>query len=391
VPSLSPSTDLPAFRFVPSPQTFVVEEVPAYLPSGAGEHTYLWIEKRGITTLDAVATLARRFGVGAHDVGYAGMKDRHATARQWLSLPGVDPAAAVGTETMAAPPPATGEEEPNRPPSDPRVAILRAERHGNKLRVGHLRGNRFEVVVLAGGTGTDASAEELARRLGALAASGLPNRYGEQRFGAAADNAERGFALLRGELRERDRRRRRLLLSAAQAAVFNEVLARRQATERMRTVLTGDVLQRRESGGVFITEAPDVDQARLDAGELVITGPMPGSWAREPPPETEARALEDEALAKLGITRAAFAAGGRDLPGTRRPLLIPVTLEEPAATEEPAPTPAGANAADAAGELGAAAAKAVRLRFALPAGSYATVVLEQIGVRVEPAAGARGG
>jgi tRNA pseudouridine13 synthase len=389
---LQDSPDSPAFRFVPSPETFVVEELSAYVPSGAGEHTYLWIEKRGITTLDAVAVLARRFGIGTHDVGYAGMKDRHATARQWLSLHGVDPVAAVATE--AAPVAAIGAEAPARPPPDPRVRILRAERHGNKLRVGHLRGNRFETVVLSGGGGGgggQATAEELARRLAALVASGLPNRYGEQRFGAAADNAERGFALLRGELRERDRRRRRLLLSAAQAAVFNEVLARRQATERMRTVLTGDVLQRRESGGVFITEAPDVDQARLDAGELVITGPMPGSWAREPPPETEARALEDEALAKLGITRAAFAAGGRDLPGTRRPLLIPVTLEEPAATEEPAPTPAGANAADAAGELGAAAAKAVRLRFALPAGSYATVVLEQIGVRVEPAAGARGG
>src|ERR1039457_2761763 len=81
-------------RFVSSPETFFVEEIPAYLPSGEGDHTYVWIEKRNLTTLDAVNRLARVLGVENRDVGYAGMKDRRATTRQWLSLSGVDPARA---------------------------------------------------------------------------------------------------------------------------------------------------------------------------------------------------------------------------------------------------------------------------------------------------------
>lgn len=334
-------------RFHPSPDTFLVEEIPAYLPSGAGGHTFVWIEKRGITTLDAVGELARRLGLSPRDLGYAGMKDRHSTARQWLSLPGVTPEAALAGES--------GESGGGG------VRVLRAERHGHKLRVGHVAANRFEVVVgdVDGAAGLAALGEGLAR----VAAAGLPNRYGEQRFGAAADNAARGLALLRGERRERDRRLRRLLLSATQAAVFNEVLALRRAEGSLATVLAGDVLQRRDSGGVFVTTEPDLDQRRLDAGELVITGPMPGGWAREPPPGTPARAIEERALAAVGVSGAAFAALGKDLPGTRRPLLTTVTLGTPPA--EPGPD-----------------AGAARLRFTLPAGSYATVLLAEIGVTI---------
>src|SRR5450759_2015009 len=113
-------------RFVSSPDSFLVEEIPAYLPSGQGEHTYLWIEKQNLTTLDAVGKLARVLGVEARDVGYAGMKDRRATTRQWLSVLGVDPARAreIAVEGLR---------------------VLAIGRHGNKLRVGHLHGNRFEI------------------------------------------------------------------------------------------------------------------------------------------------------------------------------------------------------------------------------------------------------
>src|SRR6185369_392514 len=180
-------------------ETFLVEEIPAYVPSGTGEHTFLWIEKKDLTTIEAVRRVARVCHVDPRDVGYAGMKDRHATTRQWLSVPGLEPARAleIGIEGLT---------------------VLRALRHGNKLRTGHLHGNRFEVV-LTGDSSDDVAA--LADGVAALAASGLPNRYGEQRFGAAGDNAAVGLALLRGERRERDHRRRRLMLSAAQSAVFN--------------------------------------------------------------------------------------------------------------------------------------------------------------------------
>jgi tRNA pseudouridine13 synthase len=338
--------------FVPSPERFVVEEIAAYAPVGEGEHTFLWIEKRGLTTMDAIRRLARLLDVDPRDVGYAGLKDRNAVTRQWVSVPRLDPARA-------------------RLVSEPDLAVLEAIRHGNKLRTGHLRGNRFEVVVSVAGEGASSSASaralsELRGRLEDLALRGVPNRFGAQRFGAAGDNAAAGLAILRGERRERDHRLRKLLLSAAQSAVFNRALELRAADANgLRTVRLGDVLQKVASGGLFVCEDVEVDQRRVDAGELVVTGPLPGGREKEPPPGTPARAVEDEALAAVDATREDFARAGRDLPGARRPFLVPLTLGDPAVQPEPA----------AAG-LGEAA---VRLRFSLPAGSYATVVVAALG------------
>jgi tRNA pseudouridine13 synthase len=328
--------------FSPSPDTFVVEEIAAYAPAGEGEHTFLWIEKRGVTTMDAARRIARLLGVDARDVGYAGLKDRNAVTRQWLSVPRVDP-------------------ERARAIAEPDLVVLEAARHGNKLRTGHLRGNKFEMVVRV----PAAEVEGLRARLGALAAGGVPNRFGEQRFGAAGDNASAGLAILRGERRERDHRLRKLLLSAAQSAVFNRALELRAAdADGLRTVRAGDVLQKAASGGLFVTEDVAVDQARVDAGELAITGPLPGGREKEPPPDSPARALEDAALAAAGATREDFARAGRDLPGARRPYLVPLTLGDPPVQPEPGPP--------------SPEEVAVRLRFSLPAGSYATVVVEAL-------------
>jgi tRNA pseudouridine13 synthase len=334
-----------AVRFTPSPERFVVEEIAAYEPSGEGEHTFLWVEKRGLTTPEAVKRLARLLDVDARDVGYAGLKDRHAVTRQWMSVPRVDP-------------------ERARAIAEPELAVREARRHGNKLRTGHLRGNRFEVVVTVD-AGDDAL-ERLRARLERLAAEGVPNRFGAQRFGAAGDNAAAGLAVLRGERRERDARVRRLLLSAAQSAVFNRALELRAAAPGgLRGVLAGDVLQKVTSGGLFVTEDTAVDQRRVDAGELAITGPMPGGREKEPPPGTPARAVEDQALSGAGATREDFARAGRDLPGARRPYLVPLTLGEPPVQPEPA--------------LAGPGEVAVRLRFSLPAGAYATVVIAALG------------
>jgi tRNA pseudouridine13 synthase len=328
-------------RFVASPETFVVEEIPAYPPSGEGEHTYLWIEKRGLTTPEAERRLGQALRVSPRDIGHAGMKDRHATTRQYLSLLGTTPEAALAA---AGPGGIDG------------LVVLAASRHGNKLRMGHLKGNRFEVVLTEVAAGEAAA---IAERLAELGSTGLPNWYGEQRFGAAGDNTERALAIVRGQLRERDWKKRQFLLSALQSAVFNRTLELRQADGLLR-VRPGDVLQKRESGGLFVCEDPSVDQPRVDAGELVPTGPLPGNREKEPPEGTAARALEDEALAAVGVTRAELAPLGRDLPGARRPVVVAVELGDPPTTDE------------GGGHL--------RLRFGLPSGSYATVVVRALGV-----------
>jgi tRNA pseudouridine13 synthase len=291
--------------------------------------------------MDAVRRVAGMLGVDARDVGYAGMKDRHATTRQWISVPRVEPEIALQIAGVD-------------------LQVLAARRHGNKLRIGHLRGNRFEMVLTGNvGDGDDALAKLLAR-LGELAAGGLANRFGDQRFGMSGDNAAEGLAILRGQRRERDHRRRKLLLSAAQSAVFNRYLELRATSGRLTEVRLGDVLQKTDTGGMFVCEDAAADQARVDAGGVVPTGPMPGGRVMEPPPATPSRALEDQALADSGATREDFDRAGRDLPGARRPVVVAVEMGDPPLTAEPA---------------GEGLTPAVRLRFALPAGSYATVVL----------------
>jgi tRNA pseudouridine13 synthase len=342
--------------FQPSPERFIVEEIAAYPPSGEGAHTFLWIEKRGLTTFDAIARVAGALNVGARDLGYAGLKDRHALTRQWLSVPAVDPERALGL-------------------SGADLTVLSAVRHPHKLRLGHLRGNRFEVVLT--GAATEDEIEALAVRFAALGASGVPNRFGAQRFGAAGDNAAAGLALLRGERRERDRRRRRLLLSAVQSAVFNHALDLRAASGDLTRVRPGDVLQKADSGGLFASIDPVVDQARVDRGEVVLTGPLPGGREIEPPPESPARALEDQAIAAVGATREDFARAGRELPGARRPLLLKVTADGESFLREPLSS-ADDRSDDSSHDRAEAGARAVRLRFSLPAGGYATIVVEAL-------------
>ena len=128
----------------------------------------------------------------------------------------------------------------------------------------------------------------------------------------------------------------------------------------LRRVRPGDVLQKTGSGGLFVCADVAGDQARVDAGEVMPTGPMPGSRVMEPPADSESAALEHQALAVIGATRADFERAGRDLPGARRPVIVTVALGEPAVAAE-------ANSSDA-----------LRVKFSLPAGSYATVVIDSL-------------
>jgi tRNA pseudouridine13 synthase len=312
------------------PEDFRVEEIPLYAPLGSGEHTFLFVEKRLRTTEEVVRDLARGAGAAPRDVGYAGRKDRHAVTRQWFSVPRLDPAAALRLELTGA-------------------RVLEALRHPHKLRTGQLRGNRFAVRL------RDVEPSALAglrATLEALRAQGLPNRFGAQRFGRDGRNAERGRGVLAG-LRPARGRAARFSVSALQAQVFNEVLARRPRP--LARLEAGDLALRHESGGVFAVVDPGREQPRADFFEISATGPIVGTrapLAAGAPGERERAVL---AAFGLGAELGAPPRGLR-LRGSRRALRVrpqEVSLEE---------------------EGGGRAL----LRFALPPGSYASVLVEEL-------------
>ena len=313
------------------PEDFAVEEIPLYAPTGEGEHTFVWIEKRLRTTEEASRDLARAAGVAPRDVGYAGRKDRFAVARQTLSVPGLDPERALGL-------------------SLPGVRVLAAARHPHKLRTAQLRGNRFALRLRE----LDAGLAALEAALAELAREGLPNRFGEQRYGSDGRNAERGRDVLLGRTRPRDRREARFLVSALQAAVFDEVLARRPRP--LRRLEGGDVAVVHASGGLFVVDDAAREQARADAFEISATGPIVGGRERAPGGGVARR--EAEALAGFGLDAAVLDAPPRGLRlrGARRALRV-----RPA---EIAVEPGGPREA--------------WLRCVLPPGSYASVLLAEL-------------
>jgi tRNA pseudouridine13 synthase len=277
VPTSAASIDAVIRR---EPADFVVEEIPAYEPCGEGEHLYVTFRKTGLTTLQAVRAIATALGVDHQGAGFAGMKDRHAITTQAASFPfaaGRDPAEAMRAASEG-------------------LQIIAAKRHQNKLRTGHLRGNRFTLTL------REIAADALPAiesRLRDVALRGVPNAFGPQRFGRDGDNPERALAWLRGKERPpRDKRERRLLFSALQSRAFNQVLAAREQDDSWETVLLGDLAQKHDSGGVFLVGESDLDDARDRAarGLISATGPMFGSKMRWPtgrPAEMEQAVLAE--------------------------------------------------------------------------------------------------
>ncbi len=312
---------------------FEVEEIPAYEPCGSGEFLYLWVEKRGIGAEYFVRQIARRLGISQGEVGTAGLKDRHAVTRQMISVPDI---------CM---------DRLNQLEGDG-IRLLNVSRHGNKLKPGHLRGNRFQILIR--GIDLDAAAR-LPPLLNRLREQGLANYYGPQRFGHQGETVQLGLALLRDESMPRPRNRflLRLALSAAQGALFNHYLAQRLRDGLLRQVLTGDVMAKWPVGGLFLAADVAREQARLDAREIVPTGPIFGRKMFAAAQAAAAR--EAAALAEAQLTSETFFRFGKLLRGTRRHAII-------------YPEDLAANI-DADG---------ARLRFVLPAGSYATVLLREI-------------
>ncbi len=317
------------------PEDFEVEEVPAYQPCGTGDFLYLWVEKRGLGAEYFARQVARRLDVPTEEVGTAGLKDRHAVTRQMVSVP-------ARAEPRLAQLDGDG------------IRVLSVSRHGNKLKPGHLHGNRFRILV----RGIDATAaERLPPLLDRLRQEGLPNYYGPQRFGRDGETVLLGLRLLKPVAGERVRQPapflRRLALSAAQSALFNHYLAQRFRDGLLRRVVPGDVLAKWPFGGMFVAEDVVAEQARLDAREVVPAGPIFGRKMFACAGEASVR--EAAVLEEAGLTIQAFGAFGKLMSGTRRHTTI--YLDDLS---------------------GAVEAEGVRLTFTLPAGSYATVLLREI-------------
>jgi tRNA pseudouridine13 synthase len=337
------TADLPGIggRIKEVPEDFEVEEIPAYEPSGSGEFLYLWIEKRDMGAEYFIRQVARRLGLSPGNVGSAGLKDRRAVTRQMISVP------------VAA-------EERVKDLDGDGIRVLRVGRHSNKLRPGHLHGNRFRVVVRGVEPKADIHLQPLLER---LLQEGVPNYYGTQRLGRDGETVLLGLAMLRGEEPPRtvDGRRpnvrspflRRLALSAAQSALFNHYLGRRLVDGLFRRVLPGDVMAKWPFGGLFLVTEVEKEQARFDARETVTAGPMFGR--KTYPTAAEAADREESVLRDADLTRDNFAGFGKLLAGTRRHnQMYP-------------------------GELVAQLQNgSAQLTFTLPAGSYATVLLREI-------------
>lgn len=271
--------------FLKSPDTFVVEEIPLFLPSGEGEHLYLWVEHAGWGTRRVLRHLREALGLREVQLGYAGLKDTHATVRQWISLQGVSP------------------EEVRPVLSDEGVKVLEMRFHRHKLRVGKLRGNRFSLYLPGL---NDAQLQMLQK-------GQIPNRYGPQRF--RGDAVGRGRAWIRRGRRPR-RRVERFWVSAYQAWLFQTLLERRIQEGTWNRVLPGDVVRMGERGWF----RPVREEADLSREEIVPAGLLPGArmaLAAGHPGDLEREVLAQEGWREDDLRR-------WPVRGTRRPFVLPV-------------------------------------------------------------------
>ncbi len=296
-------------------EDFIVTELPLQLPSGEGEHIWLDIEKNGANTAFVAQQLAEAAGVQERDVGYAGLKDRHAITRQWFSI--YFPKGETPDLTQLR---------------HPEFRVLGQSRHVKKLRPGDLLGNRFRIVLREVAGNRDA----IETNLQAIAAQGVPNYFGAQRFGFEGGNVEQGRAMLAREIRVRNPKKKGIYLSAVRSFVFNEVLALRIQQGLWGQTLPGDVMD--------------------EAGRP--TGPL---WGRGRVATTnQAQALENGVAQRHATLCEGMEHAGLDQ--ERRALVA-----SPADLSWTWPQ-----------------ADQLVLSFALPAGNYATSVLNEILHTTEP-------
>ena len=379
------------------PEDFFVQEIPLYDPTGDGDHVMAEIQKVGISTFDACEYIARQLNRDRRDVGFAGMKDAQAVTRQIITIPFVTP-----EEMMAL--------------KSDRITVQWASKHRSKIRLGHLAGNRFAIKIR---DVDPMKVVTLRPALDILAKRGVPNFFGEQRFGRRGNNDLLGAAFVRGDDKEvlrlflgdprpgedkadvfeartyymaadyekairawprwagMERRAlarlsktsnpyqavmavdmpvRRLWVTALQSRIFNEILAQR--IDGIDHLLVGDMAYKHDNGACFYVEDPEVERPRAEAFEISATGPMVGR--RLSMPRGVVRDMEQALFDKYDIGPDDFRSSQRDRShGDRRPLRI-----------QPRDTQLESGVDEHGGFITVA--------FTLPAGAYATILLREL-------------
>ena len=335
VPYLTASVPALGGRIRSTPDDFCVEERPLYLPCGEGEHLYIRVKKRGLSTPDLVLRLASQLHVKAQTIGVAGLKDAQAVTTQMLSLQGVK------AETISA------------LPTDERLLALEVlGRHRNRLRKGHHAGNQFRLVIR---DVRERSEDDLQELFDELVRRGVPNYFGPQRQGRSGTNFQLGAELLQDAARRNKmpRNKRIWFMNAYQSHVFNRIVAKR--IESIDRVFLGDWAMKSDNGACFPVEQPEVEQPRADRFEISPTGPLFGSrapWATGVPGD-----IEQAVVAELGTTPELLSKAGAEcgFRGERRALRV--RLNELSWSLE---------------------GTVLTLGFWLPPGSYATSVLREV-------------
>ena len=314
-----------------APEDFVVEEQMPFVLAGAGEHLWLKVRKRGFNTEQVAKQLARLAGVTRREVGYAGMKDRHAVAVQWFSLY------------------LPGRADPDWGALPDGMNIVEATRHTRKLKTGALSGNRFEIV-LRNCRGDRAAA---LRRSAEIGTRGAPNYFGEQRFGHGGANIAEARAMFAGEGKRCDRKQSGIYLSAARSFLFNAVLAQRVQAGTWDAAMEGDAMILNGTRSFFVPETvDDTIRRRLAEGDIHPSGPL---WGRgELPTRAATRALEQAVVDEHPDLARGLERAGLDQ--ERRALrVIPRDLQAEWLDDT-----------------------SLRLSFGLPAGTYATALLREL-------------
>lgn len=310
---------------------FQVVEEPPCLPSGEGEHIWLHIRKTEMTTADVARVLSKASGLHPRNISFAGQKDRNAITTQWFSVhfPGkVDiDFSSVWTEQLEC---------------------LCEKRHNKKLKRGGLKGNEFKLVLRQ----CQGDKESVEKRLEEISTRGVPDYFGEQRFGRGGSNLKLFEQLLSGRL-PRGREKKAMLLSSARSWLFNQVLAQRVKDNTWGEILPGEAVILAGSRSLFSAETVDDEiRKRVLEADIHPSGPLPGEDGFEV--FGEALALEESVLADNSDLIAALCE--QRVKGARRPLrIIPEGLEWQWLDDE-----------------------SLELSFKLPPGAYATAVVREI-------------